>query len=402
LVNIDGGNNEGQRDLSLGYSVGQYGSLDITENADYYLGQPAFQGWFLSVRARVLPGYNLADGPHTFMLQHSIGGSTPPITVNIDTPVTPPAIGAPISFSTPPLSRYISGVPAAGPGTLTLNPVEIDNAVGHFYQANAVLFVTDSLGNTFTVGANDVPAINGIVHSAPLSLPVPTAYKEVHTVEVQAMNSIGEKGPAYFAPIPHFRTDPSLAETTYRVFSGDPTSLNPALSTLVTYDSTSSLVAPAYAGELQYINGGARWPAGDYSALGAPSYEGASGTTRWITLKFTPAKSLDNLKFILQPTATSAPWLRDVNKSVVGLKVLAHLNGTGWVDGNLPFVGYGSATADGEGVFDVGESSDDVRRLSFGTAGPFFGDVYIRLGLTPLSGLEVDIDSLISSIADLN
>jgi hypothetical protein len=119
-------------------------------------------------------------------------------------------------------------------------------------------------------------------------------------------------------------------------------------------------------------------------------------------LKFTPAKSLDNLKFVLQPTSTSAPWLRDVNQSVIGLKVLAHLNGTGWVDGNLPFVGYGSATADGEGVFDVGESSGAVRRLSFGTAGPFFGDVYIRLGLTPLSGLEVDIDSLISSIADLN
>jgi hypothetical protein len=246
-----------------------------------------------------------------------------------------------------------------------------------------------------------VPAIEGVLNTKPheIALDLARAREEV-TLKLEGLDSTGAAGTFFMSQTRGLRVDPSqLEHLGMRVRSGDASSHNPDPATLTTYDSHASLVSPNYMGELQYIGGSIRWPAGNYASCGGPSYQNAAGTVRWFTLKYTTTKLISNFRFLMQPPAGVVPWQTSpLNHVIQGLNFFVKIGGTGWIDANRPYRGYGPATMDGAGALDVRFTEPTgVRKVTVGTAGPFTGDIYLRLGFTVDTALQINVETLIDS-----
>ena len=169
------------------------------------------------------------------------------------------------------------------------------------------------------------------------------------------------------------------------------------------FDSTQSLVAGNYIGELQKIGVGGgqyRWPAGNYSvySAGAPDYTSAAGvavstltgTWRWVTFKFSAFAS-NMSAFTLALTNPGSGYVADGNKVTAAMQIFTKVvgsSGTGWLNANAAYSGTGTPVNDGDAAMSAGDAATSAtsKRVTFGPV-PRTGDLYVRIGVQAGSGL---------------
>ena len=393
-------------------NVGINGALNVVANNDPWAGTAGKANFWFGLRAEIDPVSALSLGIHTYQISDTSSGSTPVFTFYVDDPaVTMSIIGSSLTTS-PPMSKYLSGVPSVQPSSsFVLSAFSAVGVVGQYYNSSEVASISCNVSGVSTVAcpAGAIPATppsgtygNANVVSHTIAMPS-SAYNENITFTLTPYNSKSASGtPAALSS--GYRIDTSTE--TERVYSGDSTNTYPAISTTAgqcgaIFDSTQSLVG-LYVGELQKINGTYEWPvnASYASYIGSngagPVYTGAtgsvisgqSGTWRWVTYHFTGEFS-NNSAFTLtfnNPVGFSA----DTNQITANMLIyvqVAGTSGTGWLNANAAYPGVGTPQNNGDPAMVAGQSDAADKRITFGTV-VRTGDLYVRVAINSTSSIS--------------
>ena len=409
-------------------AVGIYNALVVTADADPWDGVSGKENFWRGLRAHIDPNVDATSlqlGKHTYKLTHSRTGSTPEVTFYVDNP-------APIgdmqivsaSFDSSNESailsnvRHVSGAPSVRSSeAFKITQFDANDVVGRFYNQAPVRVecnvsgVADMRLTPASTPATPPDGDYGPAQFSPVNITMPaTAYQENIEFTLTPINSREEDGVNVETISTGFRID-TISEdvpnalggaTATRVYSGDGTSWFPSLGNGALdcggpYDSNQSLVTSDYMGELQRIgiNGGRyRWPSGDYTAMNGPDYTSAAGETiggdewRWVTFKLDNALSV-NSAFTL--TLTDPNGMNANNNQITAdmyifVRVGQGSNSTGWLDANQPFSGVGSPTNNGHFAMVSGDSTANVKRVTFGSI-VRSGDLYVRIGVKRFSNI---------------
>lgn len=385
----------------------------VTET-DYYEGQPAYQGWYTSLTARIELQSNLSYGPHVLQLRYTEGTkvvTSKPLKVYIaSTRPTARVDSGNITWAhRPQMLKYISGIPTAEHTSYRIGKMYIDHAVGNYYNPTSIVKIfggSPGLLDDEEAFADPalIPTVNGRVEIQDVPLTIKDEYAHPVRFQTQCYDVFGNEGIEQSISIMGVRNDPS--DESNRVRSGSAADIYPAVpgSCGEPYDSTVSLLLGVYTSELQLINSRFRWPAGDFALYGGLNYDNARGTRlqqssatspeyRWVTLAY----DIDNLiAFDLLFERANGEWPLTLNRTIPNILMYGLAVGqTGWVDFNKPFVGYGGVHQNGDGALDVSKSSQTTRRITFGAGiGPLSGTLLIRIGLP--RDTEYEISSNIS------
>jgi hypothetical protein len=412
----------GTRTLTTADDTGTYGALKILADMDPWLGTAGKANFWKGLRATIAPVSALSFGAHTYQLAY--GTTTNTATVYVDNPAGGLVAGSSavmsidsvtITASPPVTAHYLSGAPSiAGATSFTISPFNAINTVSQFYNATQVATVATStpgvsiIPKPATSHDNPAPGSWGqaVVSQTVVNMPA-SAYDENVTFTITPYSAQGTAGSATVIAT-GIRID-TLTETD-RVFSGTAASLYPTIGATGTncgapFDSTQSLVAGDYVGELQKIGtpnlvGNYRWPAGNYSiySAGAPDYTsaagvtvaGQSGTWRWATFKFSSFLS-NASSFKVTLNNPSAGFNVDGNNQTANILLFAQVvgsSGTGWLNANAAYPGTGTPVNNGDAAMVAGNAFTTANQ-KYVTFGPVArtGDLYIRVGIMAGSGL---------------
>lgn len=397
----------GTRLLSAASDIGVYSALNITADNDPWTGVAGKQNFWKGLRAEIDPTAALALGVHTVSLSHSISGTTPTFTFYVDNPAATMSITGASITTLPPMSKYLSGVPSVQPSSsFVISAFNAVGVVGQYYNSTEIASVACNVSGVSTAvcAAVSVPATptagtynNASAGSKTLAMPS-SAYSESINFTLTPYNSRGTTGSTSVLTS-GYRIDTTVE--TERVYSGDPTATYPTDQGAV-FDSTQSIVAGTYTGELQKINGHYQWPANiSYASFvgsngAGPNYIGASGATvgalpgvwRWVTYKFVGEFS-NNSAFTITFNGASG-FNADTNQVTANMLVYAKVvgaSGTGWLNANAPYSGAGTPAVDGDTAMVAGSSTSSVKRITFGTV-VRTGDLYIRVAINSASGIQ--------------
>jgi hypothetical protein len=384
----------------------------VTE-VDYYEGQPAYQGWYRALTARIEVQSNIATGPHTLQLRYKEGSTvvtSKPLNVYIA--ASQPNARVDVTNITwalrPQMTKYVSGIPAINTRSFTIGKMYIDNAVGHYYNPTAIVKIfggSPGIAEPVTADPALIPTKNGRIEIQDVSILIEDKYAQPVSFQTQCYDVFDNEGLEQTIGVMGIRSDPSNESN--RVRSGSAADIYPNVAPGFCgepYDSTASLLQGIYVSELQLINNRYRWPSGAFAAYGGPNYTDARGTRlqqsastspeyRWATLSYSIQKLI---AFDLEFKRANGTWPLTLNRTIPNIFIYARVVGkTGWIDINKPFVGYGGVIQNGQGALDVSKTSQNIRRVTFGAgAGPFTGTLLIRIGLP--RGTEYEVDSNIS------
>ena len=409
----------GAKVLSAASDVGVTGSLNIVADNDPWAGTAGKQNFWKGLRAEIDLASALALGVHSVHLTHTSSGSTPDFTFYVDDPAATMSITGSSLTTTPPMSKYLSGVPSVQPSAaFVISAFTAVGVVGQFYNSTKIAAVTCNVSGVSSVSctASSIPALPtagtyGDAASASKTINMPSsAYSESINFVLTPYNS---KSVAGTTTTLTSGTRIDTTTETERSLSGDPTDKYPAIDTGAgcgaTFDSTQSLVG-TYTGELQKINGAYRWPANtyvafigsngagpDYVSAGGAAISGESGAWRWATFYF-PAAFSNNSAFTITFNGASG-FSADSNQITAGLLLFAKTtgaSGTGWLNGNAAYSGAGTPALDNDAAMVAGSSTASAKRITFGPV-VRTGDLYVRVGISQASGIQfsgVSIGSL--------
>lgn len=378
----------GTRVLVVGSDVGSYGSLNITDDSDPYVGQAGKEGFWKQLTADITPTTPVTVAPHTFEMIHSVSG-TSVLIVYVDNPTVPSISGA--TGTSTAVASYTSGVPHLNTGGIIVLAGSANNAVSKFYNQNKIVSISGS-----TIASQDylpvVPPLEGA--SVPFSLNAPvlaSTYAETAQFTATVYNS--KNDPVSLVVNTSIRVDSTSNEI--RVESGVgqyPTS--------GTYGGVFSSVAPITpTEELQMINNlyqfppqvdySTRYPVGpDYSTITGGTYS----LMRWVT--FDMGRLTSEVGFAI--TINNAI---SFNGSIFGVDalqsnfafyaiVVSEMGGdiptVGWIDCNAGYPGVGTPTNDGDPALVIGSSHGTMKTVTFGTA--LTGRLYVRMGIPQGNG----------------
>ena len=368
----------GARLLSTASDVGTYGELQITSDADFYVGQVGKAGFWNALLAQIATTTPITTvGPHTAQLQHTQTGNTPLFTFYIDDPVTPTLVtGSVIATG----SIYISGVPAlvgGQSGSSVILSATASNTVGRFYNSTRI----------FQGSGTGISTSNFTLPSAPVSESIQSGSRTISinggstsenaSFTVTAFNSIGSTS-AFAITNTHIRMDSTLdpanrVKSGYGQFGFDGTP----------FESSQSIATAVE--ELQMLNGQFRYPTGNYTSalpVAGPDYSvvtpGAYLNTRWVTFNMGTITNKANIQVNFSNTFGFSGALMS------NFSLYVRVNGStptvGWVDGNAAFPGTGNPTNDGDPALVVANSTSTSKLVTFGTAVKT-GTVFVRIGI---------------------
>jgi hypothetical protein len=411
------GSSAGSMTLAESNNVGVQGALTVVANNDPWAGTAGKQNFWLGLRAEIHPSA-LSLGAHSLAVSDTTSGTTPSFQLYVDNPSQSMLISGASLIVKPVMSKYLSGVPSITPASIfTISAFDAVNVVGRYYNSTAVASISCNVSGVSTVNspAATVPATpppgtyaNTSVASRSITMPS-SAYNENVSFTLTPYNSQGSSGTVTVLPS-LYRIDTTIE--TERSYSGDPTLLFPPSASILTFDSTKSLAASPYTGELQKLNGGYQWPANvsyssyigtngagpDYTGLSGATITGKSGLWRWVTFKL-PNLLSSNLAFTLtftNPTGFSADTNQVTANMMIFVKVVG-ASSTGWINGNAAYPGAGIPFNDNDAAMSSGDSSASVKRITFGPA-VRTGDCYIRIAVEKTSGIQFSAIT-ISSLA---
>lgn len=382
----------------------------LDEESDYYEGEPAYQGWYTSIRAHIYTHSNLTAGIHTLQLKYVENGKTT-LSKVLEYHIAEAKSTAKVRVdstnvmfsSLPEMTGYVSGVPTIQSRDFEIGSLRIDNAVGTFYNPSNILQLygdtsgIDNENSEIWASPDNIPSINGYVEIRGIPFSIKNIYAHPVAFQTRCYDIFGNAGIEQRISTGR-RFDPT--SEALRVQSGDASKLHPT-ECGQPWDSSKSLVAE-YSSELQVINSTIRWPEEDYSWYGGPDYTAATGafiegTTigtpqyRWFTNTYTIK---DLTAFDLHLQRIGSPWPLTVNRTIRDIFIFAQVVGqTGWVDLNKPFVGYGGVINTGDGALDVSKTTESIRRCTFGSGtGPFTGTLLIRIGFSKETNYRINSD----------
>ena len=376
-ASVDGAN-VGDRQLTPTSDVGTYGALQITSDADFYVGQAGKAGFWNALLAQIVTTTPITTvGPHTVQLQHTQTGNTPAFTFYVDDPVSPTGVSGTVVATG---SVYISGVPALVGGqsgsSVTLSATA-SNTVGRFYNSTRI----------FQGSGTGISAGNYTLPSSPLSESVQSASRafsinagsqsENASFTVTAFNSIGTSVGSAITNT-RIRMDSAL-DPANRVksgfgqfgFDGTP------------YEASQSIATAVE--ELQFLNGQFRYPTGNYTGslpVPGPDYTsvapGAYNNLRWVTFNMGSITDKANVRVDFSNTFGFSSVI------LTNFALQVRVNGStptgGWVDGNAAYSGTGNPTNDGDTALAVANSTTTSKLVTFGTAVKT-GTVFVRIGI---------------------
>lgn len=417
----------GTKALTTADDRGTYDALVVTADADPHLGVSGQEDFWKGLRARVDPTDDLALGPHTYALKHSVSGTTPEQIFYVDNPAPTAGMSITGAMYDPPAADayYVSGVPSVAAGApFVLTDFTANNVVGKFYNSTAVAIIECNVTNV--TAKSLMPSVlptepadgsyaNAAMPGITINMPA-TAYSETIVFTYKPRNSKGDTNSGLSVnTMRRIDTTPESIPNTAgtgvvgtkignRVRSGSPTERFPIVGTGAgqcgeAFISTESLVGP-YEGELQRINNKYRWPDGSYTDFGGPNYINAPGITvagatqnpwRWATFR------IDNIfsnvsAFTLIFTNTTGTWSASAatNQVTSDIMIFARVVGaseTGWLNCNAPYSGAGTPFEDNAPAMVSSDSSAKTKRVTFG-ATTRTGTLYLRVALLKTSGLE--------------
>lgn len=389
-------------------------AVKVVEDGDYYAGQPAFQGWYKSLRAYIEVQHNLTPGDHTLQLKYVEGNKTTlskPVQCYI-AKAEPNGQADPsnVVFSqAPPMNKRISGVPSIATRNFTIGSLRINHAVGAYYNYKDVIEVfggNPGLENdeSFWVSPSNIPSPNGVLIVENIPLTIKDLYAQPVSFQTRTADVFGNRGPIQtIGPLAR-RYDPSSEAN--RVRSGSAAEIYPAVGGPAQcggpWDGAQSLLSTGYTSELQLFDNRFQWPEGDFTFYNGPNYTNVSGTRlqntpadspqyRWFTLAY-PISNL--IAFNLKFRRIDGAWPLTLNRTIKDILMYAQVVGqTGWVDLNKPFRGFGGVSQNGDGALDVSKTTDEVRRITFGSGvGPFTGTLLIRVGIARPTNYKINAD----------
>jgi len=358
--------------------VGQ-GVLAVIEDGDAYAGEPAFQGWWQSLRVQIQVLAPLTEGPHTISLVHS-NGQTTTLAFNVVSDETTTAIlmggSVPITLGA---DTFLSGVPVLASPAATIGPLQVGNVAQYFYDPNDVVELRSPHTILDVVQAPGLPPapqtyVELDTTTAAITLPSDFVDPVVLDYDVFAVSHrlVTTRRYTYAK-----RWDASIvlerAGTIQRVVAG-PTDFDYSGAS---YNSTLDL---SLTNELQIENRKIVWPTKDYSYLGGPDYSVIpTGSWRWITLVETIANS---------PRSHIDLNLAITHLTQMGsLKVYVKVGAGPFVDALTPWTPRVGGFQNGMPALDLRHSG---RRLTFGPHLATGNALVVKIGFTA-NDFEVDI-----------
>jgi len=376
-ASVDGAN-VGDRQLTPASDVGTYGALQITSDADFYVGQAGKAGFWNALLAQIATTTPITTvGPHTAQLQHTQTGNTPAFTFYVDDPVLPTGVSGTVVATG---SVYISGVPALVGGqsgsSVTLSATA-SNTVGRFYNSTRIF---QGSGTGISTGNYTLPSSpsSGSVQSSSRAFSINAgSQSENASFTVTAFNSIGTSVGAAITNT-RIRMDSAL-DPANRVksgfgqfgFDGTP------------YEASQSIATAVE--ELQFLNGQFRYPTGNYTGslpVPGPDYTsvapGAYNNLRWVTFNMGSITNKANIRVDFSNTVGFGSVL--LSNFALYVRVNGSTPTAGWVDGNAAYPGTGNPTNDGDPALAVANSTATSKLVTFGTAVKT-GTVFVRIGI---------------------
>lgn len=173
-----------------------------------------------------------------------------------------------------------------------------------------------------------------------------------------------------------------------------------------TYDSSESLELNE---ELQLINGIYKWPEGDYSIIDSydmeldsqisifknpPNYDLLpSDGIRWATFKYEITNANGVYVSLFMPENITMNKITKETNWDCYVKVATK---TGWLNGNIPYDGYGNPREDSDPAMVIYNSDFNTKYITFGNE-PISGTLYVRIGLkkdgSSFKGVDITVNN---------
>lgn len=360
--------------------------ISLTEG-DPYDGQSGKAGFWSGITSMnvtgSMPTITASATQHTLTFDYPDSGQ---LTSNfyVDSVSTPSLSSGSATFPT--MTRYISGVPSLTSGSnITGIGFTVDNAVGYFYNPGFWRITGSQVNDTSYTTPSSTPTDNSSVVESGHSVSISSGYAETMTIQAQARNIAGTVGSLNISSN-NYRID-TVSNESSRLVSSSGT--YPSTGWGGTYDSEQVLTSGSGLDELQLLNGTYRYPTGNYTNYtdatngAGPDYSSVTGI-RWAT--FNIGSFNNNSAFDLTINGASGIG---ASYDVANFYLEVQISGqTSWVNADASYSGTGSpgSGADGVGAVVVGDSTNTVRRITFGSI-TYTGDIIVRIGLASGSGI---------------
>jgi hypothetical protein len=389
--------------LSTASDVGTYDSLYISSDVDAYLGQIGKAGFWWQLTASIIPTWNLVASDsvlHTYIMTHSLTGSTAAFNFHQDNPTTVTVSGTPTAvWSSGSATKWLSGAPTVNVNDVIAVSGILQNAVKEHYCITRIGSITEK--NSMTGASGSIPPSGPynrdafVSVSARLSV-LTNKYTETMIFTVGGYNSKNSLGTTVDKTTA-IRVD-TVSNEASRLFSGLWGATYPGIPSTYPaidvgagcgsgYNATlSSISLVTNAEECQLINGYYRYPESrNYTAnlpTAGPNYTIGMGTlTRWVTLNLGTINYNGAIKLVF----TGHNWTQ-TNAVIPNLYIYVKVNGgiksTGWVNANKAWSS-GNPVNDEDAALDLANTTTTASRyVNFGTTQPQ-GTVYVAIGFAP-------------------
>lgn len=374
----------GSRALTPSDDTGTYGALQITADADYYVGQSGKAGFWYALLAQVNAQSVIDDDlPHTASLSHTLTGTSSPAFFYIDNPVIPgPFFGTAVASGL----TYVSGVPAYVGGTsasaVSFSATASFGASWRFYNSTRVYGASGTGISATNCPLPSSPSAGSLISGSWSATIIGGSTSENASYTLTAYNSKG--GTATLNITNTFYRLDSTLDSANRATSG--VGQFPIVGYGQLFNPSTDL-SSASNEELQMLNGQYRYPTGNYTSalpVAGPNYTsvptGSYNNYRWVTFALGSVSAASNLTF----TFTNSSNFSGGGTAMSNFMLQARVNGStptaGWVDGNLAYPGVGNPTNNGDAALVVANSTSTVKVVTFGTATKT-GTVFLRIGI---------------------
>lgn len=374
------------------------GNFKMTDMRDAWFGTPMYMGKYQAMKVSY-DCNDLKEGYHSIFFVHEIGkDSYRTKAVKFTTyQSTKPKLDI-SNLSYPKNNFWVSGINKYKHhegDCISFTPVLSDAYVSRFIPSK---YFTYTVNGGEELSAKPLRMEKGSIYFATQEVPVEKAKNTRVTVKCTAYNLLGQKVEHVFY-VPELNWDDTDVEQ-YRVKleSGfaDQTPAVISAKQLLPYESNNPI--PKY--ELVIKNNIAVVDKSDNSAQGGADYSiYPNGEYYWVNLKV-PSSYLGNVNLSLKKGDGS---LFDLNKdgTLKDIKIFIAQSDTDvpavWVNGNVPYKGYGAAKGLDFSGLDLFKSTQSNRQITFGQRPQIKeGYLFIRVGVKN----SIDLGSLVESVKE--
>lgn len=366
---------------------------------DSYYDNAMYRGTYNSMQVEYNVSDEIDEGYHKMYFQHEYNGeihTSREINFQTYKLVRPEILIS--DLKKPTNNSYVSGIPCyTGGGEVSFIP-KVKNAYTKCFS-NKVIFQY-RLNDTDWIQPNVVSLENGIAYFDKITISIPKETNGITTVYAKAIG-VGNKEQTYSFKTPQLVWNNTNVEEYRVIHSRDFDGQSPidiGSQSLNTYNPTSKL--PQYEMVIQDNIGSLIRE--NFESINGPDYSTQMTDQNgfvWCNFKF-PAPFMNNLHVSIVDKDGNA-FKQNKNGSLRDLKLYASMSDNNyastWVDGNVPYKGYGSAEGIMSNGLDLFKSTNTVRHITFGQQPNIkSGYLYVKVGVTK----NIDLGLLVESIKE--